>query len=213
VSYDDAARRLLDQMSATGQTPPGFGHRQHMRDPRAARLMQLAFELELEGGHTQLARAIEQELIERRAASGLPAVSLNADGAIAAVAGDLGLDAETATMLFTIARDGVANVTWDFLTSFPSRKPELAGAKAALLGTLWVMGFTSLFSIPLGVGAAIYLEEFAPRNLLTRVIEINISTLAGVPSVVYGLLGLALFVYGAGMGPSILAAATIAGEE
>ena len=104
VSYDDAARRLLDQASATGQTPPGFGHRQHMRDPRAARLMQLAFELELEGGHTQLARAIEQELIERRAASGLPSVSLNADGAIAAVAGDLGLDAETATMLFTIAR-------------------------------------------------------------------------------------------------------------
>ena len=115
--------------------------------------------------------------------------------------------AALALLLFTIARDGVANVTWDFLTSFPSRKPELAGAKAALLGTLWVMGFTSLLSIPLGVGAAIYLEEFAPRNWLTRVIEINISTLAGVPSVVYGLLGLALFVYGAGMGPSILAAA------
>ncbi len=104
VSYDDAARRLLDQVSATGETPPGFGHRQHARDPRAARLMQLAFELELEGGRTQLARAVEQELIERRSASGLPAVSLNVDGAIAAVAGDLGLDAETATMLFTIAR-------------------------------------------------------------------------------------------------------------
>ncbi len=115
--------------------------------------------------------------------------------------------AALALLLFTIARDGLAHVTWDFLNSFPSRKPELAGAKAALLGTLWVMGFTSLFSIPLGVGAAIYLEEFAPRNWLTRVIEINISTLAGVPSVVYGLLGLALFVYGAGMGPSILAAA------
>ncbi len=104
VSYDDAARRLLDQLGATGQAPPGFGHRQHTRDPRAARLMQLAFELELEGGHTQLARAVEQELIERRSASGLPGVSLNVDGAIAAVAGDLGLDAETATMLFTIAR-------------------------------------------------------------------------------------------------------------
>ena len=115
--------------------------------------------------------------------------------------------AALALLLFTIARDGLLHVTWDFLNSFPSRKPELAGAKAALLGTLWVMGFTSLFSIPLGVGAAIYLEEFAPRNWLTRVIEINISTLAGVPSVVYGLLGLALFVYGAGMGPSILAAA------
>ena len=102
VSYDDAARRLLDQRS--GRIPPGFGHRRHRRDPRAARLMQLAFELELEGGHTQLARAVEQELGERQAAAGQPRLSLNADGAIAAVAGDLGLDAETATMLFTISR-------------------------------------------------------------------------------------------------------------
>ncbi len=115
--------------------------------------------------------------------------------------------AALALLLFDIARDGVPGVTWDFLTSFPSRKPEEAGVKPALLGTLWVMGFTAVFSIPLGVGAAIYLEEFAPRNWLTRLIEINISTLAGVPSVVYGLLGLALFVYGANMGPSILAAA------
>ncbi len=112
-----------------------------------------------------------------------------------------------ALLLFTLAKDGIGGITWDFLTSFPSRKPELAGAKAALFGTLWVMGFTALFSIPIGVGAAIYLEEFAPRNWLTRLIEINISTLAGVPSVVYGLLGLAIFVYGAQMGPSILAAA------
>ena len=104
VSYDDAARRLLDQRSASGQNPPGFGHRRHRRDPRAARLMQLAFELELEGGHTQLARAVEQELAERQAAAGRPRMSLNADGAIAAVAGDLGLDAQTATMLFTISR-------------------------------------------------------------------------------------------------------------
>ena len=104
VSYDDAARRLLDQGSGGGRIPPGFGHRRHRRDPRAARLMQLAFELELEGGHTQLARAVEQELGQRQAAAGQPRLSLNADGAIAAVAGDLGLDAETATMLFTIAR-------------------------------------------------------------------------------------------------------------
>lgn len=104
VSYDDAARRLLDQLGGSGLTPPGFGHRQHTRDPRAARLMQLAFELELEGGHTQLARAVEQALLERRRTSGLPEVALNADGAIAAVAGDLGLDAETATILFTISR-------------------------------------------------------------------------------------------------------------
>jgi citrate synthase len=104
VSYDDAARRLLDQRSGNGRIPPGFGHRRHRRDPRAVRLMQLAFELELEGGHTQLARAVEQELGERQAAAGQPRISLNADGAIAAVAGDLGLDAETATMLFTISR-------------------------------------------------------------------------------------------------------------
>ena len=110
-------------------------------------------------------------------------------------------------LLFDIARDGVGGVTWEFLTSFPSRNPESAGVKPALFGTLWVMGFTSLFSITLGVGAAIYLEEFAPRNWLTRVIEINISTLAGVPSVVYGLMGLALFANGLGMGPIILAAA------
>ena len=103
VSYDDAARRMLDQQSG-GRVPPGFGHRRHRRDPRAVRLMQLAFELELEGGHTQLARAVEQELGERQAATGQPRLSLNADGAIAAVAGDLGLDAELAAMLFTISR-------------------------------------------------------------------------------------------------------------
>ena len=103
VSYDDAARRMLDHQSG-GRVPPGFGHRRHRRDPRAVRLMQLAFELELEGGHTQLARAVEHELGERQAATGQPRLSLNADGAIAAVAGDLGLDAELAAMLFTISR-------------------------------------------------------------------------------------------------------------
>ena len=105
VSYDDAARRLLDQRESTRQLPPGYGHRIHTRDPRAARLMQLAFELELEGGHTQLARAVEQELDQRltnKSDSG--GTSLNSDGAIAAVSGDLGLDAETATLLFTISR-------------------------------------------------------------------------------------------------------------
>ncbi|MFL2433433.1 citryl-CoA lyase [bacterium] len=105
VSYDDAARRLLDQREGTGQLPPGYGHRIHKRDPRAARLMQLAFELELEGGHTQLARAVEQELDQRLTnTSDSGGTSLNSDGAIAAVSGDLGLDAETATLLFTISR-------------------------------------------------------------------------------------------------------------
>ena len=105
VSYDDAARRLLDQRESTRQLPPGYGHRIHKRDPRAARLMQLAFELELEGGHTQLARAVEKELDQRLTyTSNSGGTSLNSDGAIAAVSGDLGLDAETATLLFTISR-------------------------------------------------------------------------------------------------------------
>ena len=112
-----------------------------------------------------------------------------------------------AVLLFIVFKDGIGGLDWNFLTSFPSRKPEDAGAKAALLGTLWVMGFTSLFSIPVGVGAAIYLEEFAPKSWFTRLIETNISTLAGVPSVVYGLLGLAVFVFGINLGPSIVAAA------
>ena len=110
-------------------------------------------------------------------------------------------------LLFILARDGFGGISWDFLTSFPSRKPEDAGIKSALMGTLWVMGFTALFSIPVGVGAAIYLEEFARKSWFTKLIETNISTLAGVPSVVYGLLGLAVFVFGINLGPSIIAAA------
>ena len=108
-------------------------------------------------------------------------------------------------LLYTVASDGIGILDWDFLTSFPSRNPEDAGVKSALAGTLWVMGFTALFAVPVGVGAAIYLEEFAGKNPLTKLIEININNLAGVPSVVYGLLGLAFFVYWARLGPSIIA--------
>ena len=106
VSPDDAARRLLDHWTETSASdaPPGFGHRRHSRDPRAARLLQLAFELDVDGTYTQLARALEQELNGRRTTAGKAAVSLNVDGAIAAVCGDMGFDAATATMLFTIAR-------------------------------------------------------------------------------------------------------------
>ena len=112
-----------------------------------------------------------------------------------------------AVLLFIVFKDGIGGLDWNFLTSFPSRNPEDAGVKAALLGTLWVMSFTALFSIPVGVGTAIFLEEFAPKSWFTRLIETNISTLAGVPSVVYGLLGLAVFVVGINLGPSIVAAA------
>ncbi len=115
--------------------------------------------------------------------------------------------AAVAVLLFTVAKDGFSALDWSFLSSFPSRNPENAGVKPALLGTLWVMGLTGAFAVPIGIGAAIYLEEFAGKNPLIKLIEININNLAGVPSVVYGLMGLALFVYWARLGPSILAGA------
>ena len=108
-------------------------------------------------------------------------------------------------LLITVAADGIGRLSWDFLTSFPSRFAERAGIKAALAGTLWVMFFTAFFAVPVGIGAAIYLEEFAPRNFLTKAIETNINNLAGVPSIIYGILGLALFVRTLDLGRSVLA--------
>lgn len=110
-------------------------------------------------------------------------------------------------LLTVVTRDGFHRLSWDFITSFPSRFPEQAGIRAALLGSIWVMALTTVIAVPLGIGAAIYLEEFAPRNWLTRIIETNINNLAGVPSIVYGLLGLALFVRAMELGRSILAGA------
>ena len=92
-----------------------------------------------------------------------------------------------------------------FFGNFVSRFPARAGIKAALYGTVWLMGLTALFSFPVGVGAAVYLEEFAPRNRLTQFVEANIANLAGVPSVVYGILGLGVFVRFLELGPSLLA--------
>ena len=111
-------------------------------------------------------------------------------------------------LLWTIYERGWDRLAADpvaFLTNFVSRFPARAGIKAALLGSVWLMGLTALFSFPVGVGAAIYLEEFAPRNRLTNLIEANIANLAGVPSVVYGILGLGVFVRFLRMGPSLLA--------
>lgn len=99
-----------------------------------------------------------------------------------------------AALIYGIVRDGWSVLSWDFITSFPSRFAEKAGVYSALFGTLWLMLLTALFTVPLGVGAAVYLEEFAPRNRFTRLIQLNIANLAGVPSIVYGLLGLAIFV-------------------
>ena len=97
-------------------------------------------------------------------------------------------------LLTRIAIDGSDWLNWNFLTSYPSRHPEQAGLKSALWGSVWLMGLTGLFAIPIGVGAAIYLEEYAVKSRLTSFIEINLSNLAGVPSIVYGLLGLSIFV-------------------
>ena len=104
VSYDDAARRLVDRLGPDGQPPPGFGHRFHTRDPRSARLLQMALELEIEGAYIQFIRSVERVLAERVTGSRERPLSINEDGAIAAICGDLGLDAETASLLFMISR-------------------------------------------------------------------------------------------------------------
>ena len=83
---------------------------------------------------------------------------------------------------------------FQFLDSFPSRKPERAGLKSALWGSVWLIGLTALISVPISIGSALYLEEYAPQNRWTRIIEINLANLAGMPSILYGLLGLAVFV-------------------
>jgi len=105
-----------------------------------------------------------------------------------------------------LVSDGAERFTWDFFTSYPSRHAERAGILAAWVGTSLVMLVTALVAVPVGVMAAIYLEEYAPKNWFTSIIEINVNNLAGVPSIVYGLLSLGLFVYQFGLGSSILAA-------
>jgi phosphate transport system permease protein len=105
-----------------------------------------------------------------------------------------------------MAIDGVPRLSLDFFSNFPSRRPGQAGILSAWVGSCLVMLVTAFFAVPLGVAAGLYLEEYAPRNWITDLIEINITNLAGVPSIVYGLLALGLFVYQFGLGQSILAA-------
>lgn len=102
--------------------------------------------------------------------------------------------------------DGAPRLSWEFFTNFSSRRATSAGIAAAWIGTLLVMLVTAMTAVPLGVSAGVYLEEYAPKNWLSSIIEINISNLAGVPSIVYGLLGLGLFVYLLDLGHSIAAA-------
>jgi phosphate transport system permease protein len=103
--------------------------------------------------------------------------------------------------------DAVRRMSWDFITSYPSWRAERAGILPALVGSLLLIALTALLALPVGVGAAIYLEEYGKRSKLAGLIEINIANLAGVPSVIYGLLGLGLFVRALGLGRSVLAGA------
>jgi phosphate transport system permease protein len=126
-----------------------------------------------------------------------------------AVVGLLTLFAGMATLVALIADlaiDGVPRLSWNFFTSFPSRFPDQAGILSAWVGTTLVMLVTALCAVPLGVAAGIYLEEYATKNWMTDLIEINIANLAGVPSIVYGLMALGLFVYAFNFGQSILTA-------
>lgn len=110
-------------------------------------------------------------------------------------------------LIVDILRKGIGVLNWDFLTSFNSYRPENAGLRGAIVGSIWIIAMTAPLTFVVGVCSAIYLEEYAKKNRWTRLIQLNISNLAGVPSIVYGLLGLALFARGFGLGRSILSAA------
>ena len=108
-------------------------------------------------------------------------------------------------LLFHVTWEGFPWLDMQFINDFPSRFPKKAGINSALFGTLWLIGFTALFSVPIGIGAGIYLEEFGNKNYFSRFVDLNISNLAGVPSIVYGMLGLVIFVRWFGFGESVLA--------
>jgi phosphate transport system permease protein len=110
-------------------------------------------------------------------------------------------------LLYQVCVAGLQWIDFQFLTSFPSRFPEKAGIKSALAGTLWLISMVAFISIPVGVGAAVYLEEFVARGRISRLIELNIANLAGVPSIVYGIIGLAVFVRGMALERSLLSGA------
>lgn len=110
-----------------------------------------------------------------------------------------------AVFIFVILQVGLPRLNWDFLTSLPSRFPEKAGIYTAVIGTFWMLILTILFSVTLGVSAGIYLEEYAKKGWFSKLLEINISNLVGVPSVIYGILGLAFFNRYLGLGGSLLA--------
>jgi len=110
-------------------------------------------------------------------------------------------------LIVDVTQQASGRLGWDFLTSFPSRHPEQAGILPGLVGSFWLISMTAAIALPVGVGAAIYLEEYGRRGRLASFIEINLANLAGVPSIIYGLLGLELFVRFLGMGRSLAAGA------
>ncbi len=103
--------------------------------------------------------------------------------------------------------DGLSRIDWAFITDLPSRKPEKSGIWTPLMGSVWVLFLTAIISFPISVAAGVYLEEYAKKNRLSALLEINISNLAGVPSIIYGLLGLEIFVRIMNLGASVLAGA------
>ncbi|AGK54927.1 phosphate ABC transporter permease PstA [Bacillus sp. 1NLA3E] len=111
-----------------------------------------------------------------------------------------------AILLYRVLTQGLGYLDLQFLQSLPSRRPEQAGVYTALIGSIWLMAVVAPVSLILGVGTAIYLEEYAKKNRFTDFIIINISNLAGVPSIVFGLLGLTVFVRALALGTSVLAA-------
>ncbi len=103
--------------------------------------------------------------------------------------------------------DGIQRIDWAFITDLPSRKAEKSGIYTALMGSIWILLLTTIIAFPIGVAAGVYLEEYSKKNKLSALLEINISNLAGVPSIIYGLLGLEVFVRIMGLGASVLAGA------
>lgn len=111
-------------------------------------------------------------------------------------------------LLYQVFKEGFSRLSWSFITSMPSRFPDRAGIASALAGSIWTIGLTIVFSVPLGVGTALYLEEYAnQKSWWTKLLQLNIANLAGVPSIVYGMLGLAVFVKFFSFNRSILAGA------
>ena len=102
---------------------------------------------------------------------------------------------------------GITRIDWDFMSDLPSRRAERAGILTAWTGTAWILGLTAIISIPLGISAGIYLQEYGAKNRMASFIELNIANLAGVPSIIYGLLGLQIFVRTLNLGGSLLAGA------